>query len=62
MRLDRVKVITELAKRDLKKKDLAERSGFARVTVSRICNGNGCNTNTAKAIAEALGVTVEDLV
>lgn len=61
MKLDSIKVRTEMFKQDLTQIEMAKRTGFSRMTIGRICNGGSCNTSTAKAIAEALGATVEDL-
>lgn len=62
MRLDRIKVICLLTKRDLMKKDLAEKTGLNRNTISAICSGKRCSEITARRIAEALGVKVEELI
>lgn len=62
MRIDRVKFITELAKRDIKSKDLAESAGVSRATVSAIRGGKTIAPDTAQKIAAALNVPVEKLV
>lgn len=61
MRLDRIKVITEIAKKDLRRNDLATKAGINPGTVSAVCNGRSCSDSTAMKIATALGVTVEEL-
>lgn len=42
--------------------ELAERTGLAQSTISRIERGGGMTAPTALALAKALGVTVEDLL
>lgn len=61
MRLDAIKIRTELYKQGMTQKDLVERSGYSRSAISGVCNGRSCQIHTAKAIAKALGVTVDDL-
>lgn len=61
LRLDRVKIISLLAEKDMQKQDLANAAGINRNTVSAICNGRSCSLNTGIKIAAALGVQVEDL-
>lgn len=58
MRIDRVKLITEMARRNLKVNDLAELAGVSRMTITAIRGGKSCNQNTARHIARALGVDV----
>ncbi len=62
MYVDRFQFRTELAKRDLKQKDLAKLTGISRVTIKGIANGRSCTIATGMKIAEALGLTVEDLL
>ena len=62
MRIDRVKFISELARRDIKAKDIAENAGVSRATVSAIRGGKTIAPDTAQKIAAALNVPVETLV
>lgn len=62
MQLDRVKLLTELVKKDMTQKQLIDASGFSRSTINSVCRGKTCNESTAKAIAAALGVSVKDLM
>ena len=62
MKLDKVKIITELTKQEVTQTELAKRIGYNRSFISGVCNGRNCGIRTAKAIAEALGVNVKDLV
>lgn len=50
-----------LIDRDMRQKDLAEKAGITRATISSICGGKRCSETTARKIAEALGVTVDML-
>ena len=55
MRIDRVRVVTEMARKDLTVKRLAEMSGLSRLTVSSIKNGQSCSKETAEKLAAILG-------
>lgn len=61
MRIDRVKLITEMAKQNIGVAELAEKAGVSRVTVTSLRGGKSCSENSVRCIAAALGVTVEDL-
>lgn len=62
MRIDRVKLIAEMARQDITSIKLAEKSGVSRVTVSAVRCGKACSTSTAGRIAAALGVPVESII
>lgn len=62
MRIDRIKLVTEMAKRNLTQKKLSEISGVSRVSVSNIKSGKSCSEETANKIAAALGISIENLV
>ena len=62
MRIDRVKLITEMARQSLKVNDLAQRAGVSRMTITAIRGGKSCNKNTALHIARALGVDVTEIM
>lgn len=62
MRIDRVKLIAEMAQQDILVKDLAKKSGVSRVTISSMRSGKSCNENTINHIALALGVDPADLI
>lgn len=62
MRLDRIKLVSELARQDMTQTQLAERSGVSRVTINYIKNGKSCTEEVGKKLAAALGVPVETLV
>lgn len=55
MRIDRVKFAAALARADLNVKQLAERSGVSRVTISSVKTGKSCSKDTADKLARVLG-------
>ena len=68
MRIDRVKLISEMARQDVTVKALAEKALVSRMTVSAMragqvmrC-GKSVNDNSARHVARALGVDVADLL
>lgn len=62
MRIDRIKLITEMARADMKVGELAEKAGVSTITVTSLRSGKGCKDETAQKIADALGLPVEKLV
>lgn len=62
MRIDRIKLTTELMKRDMTQGKLAELSGVSRVTIGYIKAGKSCTEEVGKKIADALGVKIETLL
>lgn len=62
MRIDRVKLVTELARQDLNQKQLAERSGVSRATINYIKGGKRCSDEIGQKIATALGISVTELI
>lgn len=62
MRIDRIKLIAEMAKADMSCAELAEKAGVTRATVSAVRGGKSCNDETGVNLATALGVSVESLV
>lgn len=61
MKIDHISFIVALTKSGLTGKQLAERSGVARGTVSAIKCGKSCSEKTASKLAAALGVSVNEL-
>ena len=61
MRIDRIKLKTELVKREMKQKDLAKLAGVSRGTITGIANGRACNDETAQKIAKALSLPIDNL-
>lgn len=62
MRIDRVKLVTELAKRDMTQKRLAELSGVSRATINYVRAGKSCTDEVGQRIAKALGVNPEEII
>ena len=55
MRINRVKLITEMARQEISCKHLAELSGISRVTITNIRGGKSCSKETAERLAAVLG-------
>lgn len=62
MRIDRIKLTTELMKRDMTQNKLAELAGISRATVNYIKAGKSCSDEVGRKIADALGVKIETLL
>lgn len=62
MRIDRVKLVAELTRRDMTQKKLAELAGVSRATINYIKCGKSCADEIGYKIADALGVPVEKLL
>lgn len=62
MRIDRIKLITEMARQDMTQLRLVELSGVSRATISGIQNGRSCSSRSAVKIADALKVPIETLL
>ena len=62
MRIDRIKLIAEMARQDLTVKALAEKSSVGRITISNIRRGKSCSKLVGHAIAAALNVDIADIL
>lgn len=62
MRIDRIKLITELAKQEMNQKQLAEKAGISRATVNYIRNGKSCSDEIGQKIAKALNVPLKSIL
>ena len=62
MKLDRVKVISQMAKSNLTCKDLVQKTGLSRLTVTNVRKGGNCARSTAYAIATAIGVDISEIM
>lgn len=62
MRIDRVILATELARRDWRDKRLAELSGVSRATMSAIKGGKSIAPGTAQKVAHALKMPLEQII
>lgn len=55
MRIDRVALAAEMARKDINQKRLAELSGVSRVTITAVKSGKSCSADTAHKLAQVLG-------
>lgn len=62
MRIDKVKLVSELTRRDMTQKQLADLAGVSRVTVNYIKSGKSCSPEVGKKLAAALGVDVTEIL
>jgi DNA-binding Xre family transcriptional regulator len=62
VRIDRIKLAVELARREWQQKELAELSGVSSATISFIRNGKSCKPEIAGKIAAALNMPLEELL
>ena len=62
MRINRIKLVTELARRDMTQRRLAELAGVSRSTINYIKSGKSCSDEVGTKIAEALGVDVTEII
>ena len=62
MRIDRVKLIAEMARKEIKTLELARKAEVSRMTISAVRSGKSCTKKSADRIAKALGVPVESLL
>lgn len=62
MRIDRIKLVAELARQDMKIKQLCEITGISRATITAVKAGKACSNDTARRIAAGLGVPVSDIL
>lgn len=62
MRIDRVKLIAEMARQDMTEKALTKKANVSRSTVTALRSGKSCNENSVRHVADALGVDVEELL
>lgn len=61
VKVDRISFVVALAKSGLTGKQLAERSGVARGTISAVKCGKTCSEETISKLAAGLGVSVSEL-
>ena len=62
MRIDRIKLVAELAKRDMTQKRLSEVSGVSRATINYVKGGKSCTDKVGCKIAMALDVDVTEIL
>lgn len=56
MRIDRIKLIAEMARQDIKAQELADKATLSRATIVALRCGKSCNENSVRRVAQALGV------
>lgn len=62
LRIDRVKFVSEITRKSMTLKVLAEKAGVSRQTLSSIKNGKSCTDSVGEKIANALSVDVTELI
>ncbi|WP_417406213.1 helix-turn-helix transcriptional regulator [Holdemanella biformis] len=62
MNLDVQKLKIEVCKHGMNQKELVEKSGVSKATISKIYNGGSCSTETAKKIVSVLGLELRNMV
>ena len=62
MRIDRIKLIAEMARQDIKAQELADKATLSRATIVALRCGKSCNENSVRRVAQALGVPIENLL
>lgn len=62
MRVDRVKLIAEMARQEIKVYELAEKAGISSLTITAMRGGKSCSENSVKHVAKALGISIESLM
>lgn len=62
MRIDRVKLVAELTRRDMTQKRLASIAGVSRATINYIKAGKSCSDEVGRKICAALGVEPEEII
>jgi len=62
MRIDRIKLATELVRREWRDNRLVEMSGVSRATISAVKGGKTISHNTANKIAKALNVDPAEII
>lgn len=62
MRIDRVKLIAEMARQDIRAQELAKRANVSRSTVTAMRSGKSCCKNSVLHIAKALNCDVTEIL
>ena len=62
MNLDVQKLKIEVCTHGMNQKELVEKSGVSKATISKIYNGGSCSTETAKKIVSVLGLELRNMV
>ena len=62
MRIDRVKLIAEMARQDIHAQELAQKAGVSRCTITAMRSGKSCCKNSVLHVARALGIGPEEII
>lgn len=62
MNLDVQKLKIEVCKHGMNQKELVEKSGVSKATISKIYNDGSCSTETAKKIVSVLGLELRNMI
>lgn len=62
MKIDRVKLISQMVRKEISVKDLADKAKISRATISAIRSGKRCSKVTLERIASALDMNPSDLL
>ena len=62
MRINRVSLVAEMARKDMNIKKLTELSQVSRATITAVKSGKSCTQETAAKLAQGLGVPLESIL
>lgn len=62
MRIDKIKLVSELTRRGMTQKQLAELSNVSRTTINYIKCGKSCSDDVGHKIADALNLDICEIV
>ena len=62
MKLDRIKLITEMARKRMTVVEMAKITGISRVTITNVRSGKSCSAGVGYAIAKDLNKAPADLI
>lgn len=62
MRINRISLVAEMARKDMNIKKLTELSQVSRATITAVKSGKSCTQETAAKLARGLGVPLETIL
>lgn len=62
IRIDRVKLVSEMTRRDMTVIKLSQLAGISRLTASNVKRGASCSAETAAKIAKVFNMPLEALI
>lgn len=62
MRINRISLVAEMARKDMNIKKLTELSQVSRATITAVKSGKSCTQETAAKLAQGLGVPLETIL